>query len=60
MTRTRTSAAKKTADATPAPATARKTAAKKTTTAASRPPRKQTPGAPTLSLVKPRKELPTR
>lgn len=61
----RTRTAKKTAEAAPAPAPAKKTAAKRTTAAAARPPRKRTArkattGAPKLSLVKPRRELPTR
>ena len=61
MTRTRTA---KATDITPAPAAAKKTIAKRPT-APIRPARKPrtrktAPGAPTLSLVKPRKPLPTR
>ena len=62
--RTRT-AAKKTAEAAPAPAKKAATARKTTAVASRRPaskrtPRKTTAGAPKLSLVKPRRELPVR
>jgi hypothetical protein len=65
MTRTRTAQATDTTQAPAKKTAAKKTAAKRTTAASPRPARKPrtrkaTPGAPTLSLVKPRKPLPTR